>query len=56
MIVNSKGNNGCGWFAVGVLLKPIGLLMSFFRSDDETEKTIDTGNTKKCPYCAEFSK
>lgn len=56
MIANSKGNSGCGWFAIGVLLGPIGLLMAFFTSDNELEKNFRKGNTKKCPYCAEFVK
>jgi hypothetical protein len=56
MIANSKGNSGCAWFVVGVLLGPIGLLMSFFTSDNEKEKNFQKGNTKKCPYCAEYVK
>ena len=56
MIASSKGNSGCGWFIVGVLLGPIGLLMAFFVSDNEIEKNVRIGNSKKCPYCAEFVK
>lgn len=56
MIANSKGNSGCGWFALGVLLGPIGLLMAFFTSDNEQEKNFRNGNTKRCPYCAEYVK
>jgi hypothetical protein len=56
MIASSKGNSGCGGFTLGVLLGPIGLLIAFFSSDDENEKRRRSGNTKKCPYCAEFIK
>jgi len=56
MIASSKGNSGCLWFFIGVLLGPIGLLMSFFTSDNEQEKNLRKGNTKRCPYCAEYVK
>ncbi|MEH6618508.1 hypothetical protein [Maribacter arcticus] len=56
MIANSKGNSGCGGFILGVLLGPIGLLISFFSSDDDNVKRQRTGDTKKCPFCAEYVK
>ncbi len=56
VISSSKGNSGCGGFALGVLLGPIGLLIAFFSSDNENEKRKKTGDTKKCPYCAEYIK
>jgi hypothetical protein len=56
MIADSKGNNGCGGFILGVLLGPIGLLITYFSSDNEINKQQKRGNTKKCPYCAEFVK
>ena len=56
MIASSKGNSGCGGFILGILLGPIGLLIAFFSSDDEGEKRRRTGDTKKCPYCAEYVK
>lgn len=56
MIANNKGNSGCAWFIAGILLGPIGLLMAFFTSDNEKEKNLRKGNTKKCPYCAEYIK
>lgn len=56
MISSSKGNSGCGGFVLGVLLGPIGLLISFFSSDNTEAKRKQTGNTKKCPYCAEYVK
>ena len=56
MIASSKGNSGCAGFALGILLGPIGLLITYFSSDDENEKRQKTGDTKKCPYCAEYVK
>jgi len=56
MISNSKGNNGCGGFLLGILLGPIGLLISFFTPENIDVKNKKLGYTKKCPYCAEFIK
>lgn len=56
MIADKKGNNGGGGFLLGVLLGPIGLLIAFFSSDNEPKKEQRSGNTKKCPYCAEYVK
>ena len=56
MISGNKGNSGCGGFILGALLGPIGLLMAFFSSDNEEAKQRKSGNTKKCPYCAEYVK
>ena len=56
MIASSKGNSGCGGFALGMLLGPIGLLIAFFSSDNEAVKREKSGDTKKCPYCAEYIK
>lgn len=55
-IASGKGNSGCGGFILGALLGPIGLLIAFFSSDDEEEKRKRMGDTKKCPYCAEYVK
>lgn len=56
MIASSKGNSGCGGFILGILLGPIGLLISFFSRDNEEGKREKSGNTKKCPHCAEYIK
>lgn len=56
MISSNKGNSGCAGFLLGVLLGPIGLLITFFDSDNEDAKRRKTGDTKKCPYCAEYVK
>jgi len=56
MIANRKGNGGCVGFILGILLGPLGLLIAFFSTDNEIEKRRRTGDTKKCPYCAEYVK
>ncbi|MCP9755114.1 zinc ribbon domain-containing protein [Lacihabitans sp. CCS-44] len=56
MISSGKGNSGCFGFILGIVLGPIGLLIAFFSSDNQNAKNIRNGDTKKCPYCAEFVK
>lgn len=56
MISDRKGNSGCAGFALGVLLGPIGLLISFFSADNAPERERRQGNTRKCPHCAEYVK
>lgn len=50
IIAANKGRSGCGWFAAGLLLGPIGLLVALLPA---TERA---GATKKCPFCAEVIK
>lgn len=59
IVASNKGRSGCGWFAIGVLLGPLGFIMSLVISKDEKEienKAIQDGTMKKCPYCAEMIK
>ena len=56
MISQKKGNSGFAGFLFGVLLGPIGLLIAYFSSDNEKEKRRRTGDTQKCPNCAEYVK
>lgn len=51
-----KGNSGCLNFILGFLLGPIGLIVTLSEKDNQTELNKRSGNTKKCPYCAEFIK
>ena len=44
-----KGSNGCLWLIVGLLLGPIGLLMSF-------AATPSGSSVRVCPFCAETIK
>lgn len=56
MIADKKGNSGVAGFLLGILLGPIGLLIAFFTSDNPHGKERKLGNTRKCPYCAEYVK
>jgi len=49
-IASAKGRSGCGWFLLGALLGPFALAVAFL------PKIESTGQTKKCPYCAEIIK
>lgn len=55
---SNKGRNGCGWFILGFILGPFGLIIFLLPSTEEKE--IDQAkakgkstNYKKCLYCAE---
>ncbi|RLI78005.1 zinc ribbon domain-containing protein [Archaeoglobales archaeon] len=50
IIASSRGRSGCGWFAAGLLLGPLGLIVALL------PKVEEEGRTKKCPFCAEIIK
>ncbi|RVU37301.1 hypothetical protein EOE67_10445 [Rheinheimera riviphila] len=55
----NKGRNSVGWFFIGFLLGPVGLLVSLIISSDNTQiefSAIQRGECKKCPDCAETIK
>jgi hypothetical protein len=57
VIANNKGRSGCGWFIVGVLLGPLGIILALVVSNDQKvvdTRKVETGEMKKCPFCAEF--
>lgn len=59
VIASKKGRSGCGWFLLGVLLGPFGLILALVVSRREgvvEKKAVQNGNMKKCPYCAELIK
>ena len=59
MVASGKGRSGCGFFTLGVLLGPFGLLFAFAAKEDVStteKKAVSTGKSKKCPYCAEIIK
>jgi len=59
MILSNKGRSGCGGFALGFLLGPIGLLIALVMSADHRElekKSLSGGDVRKCPHCAELIK
>jgi len=59
MVNSDKGKSGFAGFALGVLLGPFGLLIAILSKPDVKEKEkkqIQSGDNKKCPYCAEIIK
>jgi hypothetical protein len=50
-IASSKGINGFGWFLLGLLLGPFGVLFVLFDKASPKEK-----GEVKCPFCAEYIK
>lgn len=59
VIASNKGRSGCGFFALGILLGPFGLLFAFISSSDPTvveKNAVNSGQMKKCPHCAELIK
>ncbi len=57
VIAMNKGRSGCGWFLVGVLLGPLGIILALVVSEDKTEvekRNMQSGEMKKCPFCAEL--
>ena len=59
VIASKKGRSGCGWFLLGVLLGPFGLILAVVASRRQgivEKKAVQNGTMKKCPYCAELIK
>lgn len=59
VVANRKGRNVGGWFLIGLLLGPIGIVLTLVVSpnDDVVEqRAISSGKMKKCPACAELIK
>jgi len=59
IVASNKGRSGCGWFLIGVLLGPLGFILALVVSKNEPrteERSIQSGEQKKCPYCAELVK
>ena len=52
VVASGKGRSGCGWFILGMLLGPFGLILSLVVSNIKPDEGT-SGNMKKCPYCAE---
>lgn len=59
IVASNKGRSGCGWFIVGILLGPIGLILALVVSKDAKtieNEAVSSGSMKKCPFCAELIK
>jgi hypothetical protein len=56
MVASNKGRSSGGWFVLGILLGPFGLLFVLIASDlrkDGTATQDEREATKQCPFCAE---
>jgi len=57
MVASSKGRNSGGWFLIGILLGPIGLLgavgVGNRTEERKTYSGLQSGKLRKCPVCAE---
>lgn len=58
MIASSKGGNVAVAFILGVLLGPFGIIAAFFLGNEQKADAakIASGDSKKCPRCAELVK
>jgi ribosomal protein L40E len=58
VVARNKGRSGCGWFVLGVLLGPIGLILAFgVRSRKEPPAVVapePAPSLKACPSCGEL--
>ena len=57
VVASNRGNSGVAWFFVGVLLGPIGLILSLVVSGDPAvveRKKIENGGYRRCEKCAEL--
>lgn len=56
-VMQNKGRNGCGGFALGFLLGPFGLIIALVLAADHRQmekQALDKGEMRKCPQCAEL--
>lgn len=56
-VASYKGRSGCGWFVLGALLGPFGLILSLAIPSNAARierEAIQSGAYKKCPYCVEL--
>lgn len=60
VIANQKGRSGVGFFFLSILLSPLIGVIAALVSSSNTEKleqrSLQSGSSKRCPYCAELVK
>lgn len=59
VVGSNKGRSGCGWFILGILLGPLGLILALVVPPDQAElevRQILDGTKRRCPICAELVK
>ena len=59
-LASSKNRSGFGWFLIGLIVGPFGLLVAFFPKLDKRPSGWSEGTapaeSKACPFCAETIK
>jgi hypothetical protein len=56
-VATNKGRSGCGWFVLGFLLGPVGLILALVVSRNQPvldRRMVMRGEMQFCPYCAEL--
>ena len=56
-VASYKGRSGCGWFLLGAILGPFGLILSLVVPSNAVKieiEAIQSGAYQKCQYCAEL--
>src|ERR1041385_2914130 len=56
-VASHKGMGGCGWFALGCLLGPLGLLIIVMIPAGDValrQKQLRQKSLRKCPHCAKM--
>ena len=59
VIATNKGRSGGGWFILGFLFGPFALIAVLVISKNQEaikKESIQSGEMKRCPYCAELIK
>lgn len=60
VVASNKGRSGLGFFLLAVLLSPlIGIIAALIAKENQVaveKQEINSGDKKKCPYCAEIIK
>jgi len=57
IIASNKGRSGAGWFFIGVLFGPLGIVAALVVSADHKavkQQKVTEGTHRKCPMCAEL--
>jgi hypothetical protein len=59
VVATNKGRSGAGWFLLGILFGPLGLVLSLVVPKNQAvieQAAVNSGGMKKCPFCAELIK
>jgi hypothetical protein len=55
-IASNRGRSGCGFFIIGFLLGPFGIIVALIAQPNAIvleQQQLDRGAVKQCPFCAE---